>query len=177
MSDRLEIKGVVEAGDRCLFRGNVVLRTHFSGRILLADDVELGDYAMISANEYVEIGQGSYIGPYCVLRDNNHLFQGTDAHWRITPLIIQPIKVGRNCYLGAGTYIMPGVTIGDGAVVAPRSIVTKDIGSLEVWAGAPALRVSHRTDPLLRSSLKRHQELAALFEAPAARPAQGVQTG
>jgi len=162
---RIEIKGHVELGDDCVLRNNLVLRTHYDGRVVIGDRVELADYAMIAANERIEIGDDSYLGPHCVLRDNNHLFQGTDVHWRLTPLIMQPIRVGAGCYIGASTYVMPGVSIGDGAVIAPGSILTKDVGPMEMWAGSPARLVSHRLEAGERSSLRRHVELMSLFGA------------
>jgi len=161
----IEIKGRVEMGANCIVRGNVVLRTHKGGAIVLGDGVELSDYTIFQVNSRVEIGDNTYLGPFADIRDTNHLFHGTANHWRYTPLDTRPITIGKECYIGGGTYILPGVTIGDGAVVAPGSIINKDIGSMEIWAGAPAIRVAHRTDPEVKSSLTRYQEFAAMFGA------------
>lgn len=159
----LEVKGHVEAGNNVTIRGNVVLRTHKLGLIKLGHDVELGDYVLFQCNERVEIGDGTYIGPYVVVRDTNHLFYGTDVHWRLTPHDTRPIVVGARCYVGAGCYIMPGVTIGDGAIIAPRSIITKDVGSLEVWGGSPAKKIAHRLDTDSQQIFKRHKDWLVLF--------------
>lgn len=161
--ERVEVKGRVEAGGGCVFGNNVVLRTHKKGRIRLGSGVELADYTLLQINSELEIGDHTYVGPYVVLRDTNHVFQGTDLHWRITPHITEPIRIGANCYLGAGVYVMPGVQIGDGAVVAPRSIVNRDIGPAEVWAGSPARMVAHRTDPSRTSALRRQVDLIRMF--------------
>jgi len=165
----LEVKGRVELGDRCVIGGNVILRSHRDGSVVLGDGVEVGDYAMIHANGGVTVGDGTHIGPYCVLRDLNHWFY-TEEHWRVSPPIIKPITVGRGCFIGAHSYLMPGVTLGDGAVVAPGSVVNRDIGEHEVWAGAPTAQfLAHRTDPARRSGMKRHRDLLALygFDPPA----------
>lgn len=163
-----ELKGHVEAGKDCQFGGNLVLRTHKGGKIVFGDGVEVGDYVLVQVNAGLEVGANTCIGPYTVFRDTNHLFQGTDIHWRLTPHLTEPIRVGKNCFIGAGCYIMPGVHIGDGAVIAPMSVVHKNVPELEVWSGSPASRIAHRTDPSLRSSLKKSAEIAALFgfEAP-----------
>ena len=68
--------------------------------------------------ERIEVGPRTFIGPHCVLRDTNHSFHGSDLHWRLLPHITEPIVVGERCYLGARSYVMPGVTVGDAAVVA-----------------------------------------------------------
>lgn len=165
----LEVKGHVELGAGCVLRGNLVLRTHKDGRIVLGDGVEVADYAMLASNALIEVGADSYIGPHCVIRDINHVFQGTDVHWRLTPHIVKPIRIGPRCFLGARSYIMPGVTIGEGAVVAPGSIVTRDIGPFEIWAGAPSAQfIAHRTDPERGPARKRHAELLRLFGFDAA---------
>ncbi len=48
-----------------------------------------------------------------------------------------PIHIGKNCWLGAGTIVLPGVTIGDNTVIGAGSIVTKDIPSNVVAVGNP----------------------------------------
>jgi len=166
----LEIKGHVVLGARCQVANDVLMRTHKRGKIVVGDDVYLGDHVMIASNDYVEIGANSRIDPYCVLRDMNHSFRGTDVHWRLTPHQAEPIRVGENCFIGAHSYIMPGVTLGKGSVILPRSIVSKDVGENEIWAGTPrAQKVGHRTDEAVQSTLKRHLDLLALygFDAPA----------
>lgn len=165
----LEVKGHVHLGKGVVLRSNIIMRTHKRGRIELGDDVEVGDYTLFIADDFVRVGKGSFVGPHCVLRDTNHTFQGSDVHWRLLPHISQGITIGEGCYVGARCYIMPGVRVGDGAVIAPASIVTKDVGPNEIWAGAPVARmVAHRTDPAKRSKLKRDLALVAAF---------GVETG
>ncbi|MBQ7118560.1 MAG: sugar O-acetyltransferase [Clostridia bacterium] len=48
-----------------------------------------------------------------------------------------PIHIGRNCWLGAGAIVMPGVTIGDNTVIGAGSVVTKDIPANVVAVGNP----------------------------------------
>ena len=48
-----------------------------------------------------------------------------------------PVRIGRNCWIGAGAIILPGVTIGDGSVIGAGSVVTKDIPSGVVAVGNP----------------------------------------
>ena len=48
-----------------------------------------------------------------------------------------PVTIGRNCWIGAGAIILPGVSIGDGSVIGAGSVVTKDIPSGVVAVGNP----------------------------------------
>lgn len=163
LGDRIEIKGRIYAGKGCVFGNNLVLRTHKRGRIRFGDGVEVSDYALFNINSELLVGENTYIGPYVVLRDTNHVFQGTDVHWRLTPHITENISIGKNCFLGAGTYIMPGVSIGDGAVIAPRSIVNRNVGENEIWAGSPARMAAHRLDDTKNSKLRKQLELVKIF--------------
>ena len=48
------------------------------------------------------------------------------------------VQIGNNVFVGAKTVILPGVSIGDNAVIAANSSVTKSVPSNEVWGGVPA---------------------------------------
>jgi len=48
-----------------------------------------------------------------------------------------PVHIGKNCWLGAGVLVMPGVTIGDNTVIGAGSVVTKDIPANVVAVGNP----------------------------------------
>ena len=82
-----------------------------------------------------------YVGDYTMLAPNVVL--ATAGH-PICPELREkayqynmPIHIGRNCWLGAGVIVMPGVTIGDNTVIGAGSIVTKDIPSGVVAVGNP----------------------------------------
>ena len=49
-----------------------------------------------------------------------------------------PIHIGKNCWLGAGVIVVPGVTIGDNSVIGAGAVVTKDIPANVVAVGTPA---------------------------------------
>ena len=58
----------------------------------------------------------------------------------------QPIHIGRNCWIGAGAILLPGVSVGDNSVIGAGSVVTKDIPANVVAAGVPC-RVLHPIQP------------------------------
>ncbi len=53
------------------------------------------------------------------------------------PYIYRPIHLKRGCHIGMGSIIMPGVTVGEGAIVGARSVVSKDIPAWTVAVGSP----------------------------------------
>jgi chloramphenicol O-acetyltransferase type B len=52
--------------------------------------------------------------------------------------------IGNDVWIGAEALIMPGIKIGDGAVIGARAVVTKNIGAYEIWAGNPARLIKKR---------------------------------
>ena len=151
----LEVDGHVELGERVKIRNSVILRTNGDGRILIGDRTGISYYCYFEATQCIRIGRFTGIAEFTVIRDTNHLVFGTAAHWRLTPHIAEPIVIGDAVMITSRCYIGPGVAIGDGAVVAPGSFVTKDIGPLEVWGGNPARKLGHRTKGGVAESMRK----------------------
>jgi acetyltransferase-like isoleucine patch superfamily enzyme len=141
----ITIEGHVEIGNRCHFREDVILRSRKGGRIVLKDQAGMANYCIVEATELIEIGERTGILEFSIIRDTTHLVRGTDAFWRLTPHIVKPVIIGRDCWIGSRCYICPGVTMGEGAVIGIGSIVKDNIGPFEVWAGTPAKFLYHRT--------------------------------
>lgn len=82
------------------------------------------------------------IGDNCLLAPNIGIYSAThptDAKIRNSGLECgKPIKIGNGCWIGGSAVICPGVTIGDNAVVAAGSVVTKDVPPNTLVAGVPA---------------------------------------
>ena len=82
----------------------------------------------------ITIEDGAFIGPHCVLATEYHPEDPATRH----SLLTKPIVVGRNAWLGADVKVLAGVTIGENAIVAAGSVVTKDVPANMVVAGSPA---------------------------------------
>ncbi len=161
----MEVRGHVEVGDHCRFRNNVILRTTNEGKIIFADRSGASYNVILEATKLIQIGTYTGIAENTVIRDTNHMVYGTLDHWRYTPHEAEPIIIGAGCLIGSHVYIGPGVVIGNDAVIGHGSIVTsrKPIGDGEIWAGAPARFVAHRTKNLPESILKRQAELTRMY--------------
>jgi acetyltransferase-like isoleucine patch superfamily enzyme len=82
----------------------------------------------------ITIEDGAFIGPHCVLATEYHPEDPAHRH----ELLTKPIVIGRNAWLGADVKVLAGVTIGENAIVAAGSVVTKDVPPNMVVAGSPA---------------------------------------
>ena len=60
------------------------------------------------------------------------------------PTVFKPTKIGNDVYIGHDAFIMPGLKIGDGAIIGARSVVTKDIPNYSIAAGVPAKIIRKR---------------------------------
>jgi acetyltransferase-like isoleucine patch superfamily enzyme/acyl carrier protein len=130
--------GRIELGDDVLVRSAPV-RTHLvartGGAIAVGDGVEIGHGAGLAAHARIEIGDGTSIGPLALVLDSNFHKVGS---WRGTTAEGRPIHVGRDVRIGARAVVMPGAWIGDGAVVAPASVVVGRVEPGQTVSGAPA---------------------------------------
>jgi len=116
--------------------------------------VQINDSVHIGAIEQVVIGDHTLIASRVFISDHNHgnyQISGTASAPDIPPadrpLSSKPVHIGRNVWLGEQVCILPGVTIGDGAIVGANSVVTRDVPPNSIAAGNPA-RVIRVFDPL-----------------------------
>lgn len=80
------------------------------------------------------IDDGTLIGHNVVLATLNHAMQPE----RRSDMLPAPIHIGKRVWIGSNATVLPGVTIGDGAVVAAGAVVTKDVPANTLVGGVPA---------------------------------------
>lgn len=82
----------------------------------------------------IEIGDDCLIGHNCTICTVNH---SKDPLHR-GDMTCSPVKIGNRVWIGANVTILPGVSIGDGAIIAAGAVVTKDIKPRSIYGGVPA---------------------------------------
>lgn len=102
--------------------------------------IRLGKNVFINHNcSFLDIGgitieDDVQIGPSVKLTSENHPLDPADRK----TVLLQPILIKRNAWIGAGATILPGVTVGENAVVAAGAVVSRDVPPNTVVAGIPA---------------------------------------
>jgi maltose O-acetyltransferase len=110
-----------------------------------SEHISIGEGAAVNAGCWfeghgqIDIGSDSFIGPEVMIVTSVHAFgPGDEVDRRPT---YRPVAIGNRCWIGARAMIMPGVTIGEGTVIAAGAIVTKDCEADALYAGVPARRL------------------------------------
>jgi acetyltransferase-like isoleucine patch superfamily enzyme len=108
--------------------------TDFGQNITLGQRVFINSGCSFQDQGGITIGDGSLIGHNTVLATLNHGMQ-PDRRADMHP---GPIVIGRNVWIGSNVTVLPGITIGDDAVVAAAAVVTRDVPAGAVVVGSPA---------------------------------------
>ena len=90
------------------------------------------------------IGDHCMIGGGVLICGVNHGYAARGVPMRHQEFEAAPITIGNDVWIGMGAIILPGITIGDGAIVAAGAVVTQDVRGEAVVSGVPARVVKHR---------------------------------
>jgi putative colanic acid biosynthesis acetyltransferase WcaF len=114
-------------------------RIEIPWNIELADDVSIGDEAILYSLGHIRIGRRSFVSQYA------HLCAGSHDHTRLDyPLSRGPIIIGEDCWVAADAFVAMGVTIGDRAVLGARASAFRDVPPDMIAVGNPAKPVKRR---------------------------------
>jgi acetyltransferase-like isoleucine patch superfamily enzyme len=124
-----------------------IVRTLRPGaRIIVGDDVGMSGCSVCAAQE-VTIGDCCLLGANVLVTDSDfHPIAPEGRRYRHDNVLVAPVHIGDNVFVGAGAMILKGVTIGENSVIGAGSVVTSDIPSNTIAAGVPASAVGVVTD-------------------------------
>ena len=110
--------------------------------VWIGNDVFIGRGCQLwahSATAGIAIGDHVLLGPDVLVTTLGHRYEDPAM-----PVVARPVVIGPRCWIGARATILPGVTLGEGVVVAAGSVVAEDIPAWAVVAGVPARLVKRR---------------------------------
>lgn len=115
-------------------------------------NIEIGDYVSINYGTAIgggaalKIGNFVNIGPNCLITTSEHNFALWDKPMAWQGVTTAPITLEDDVWLGINVVVLPGVTIGRGAIVGANAVVTKDIPPYAIVGGIPAMIIRYRFD-------------------------------
>jgi len=181
--DEVRSLGLGSMGRNVLIHSRAVLVN--CEKIFLGENVRIDPFVLLSAGEGIRIGRNVHIAAYVSIvgaagvdvRDFAGISQGarilssTDdfsgAHLtgptipeRYKSVQTASLFIGRHVVVGAGSVVLPGCSIGDGAAVGALSLVNKPLDPWKIYVGSPARPIRERRQDLMRleSDYLSHQE-------------------
>jgi acetyltransferase-like isoleucine patch superfamily enzyme len=139
-----ERPGNLSMGSRVALEQDVYLKlVSDDARLTIGSFSFLGKGVEIDCGERVSIGSHVLLAPGCFITDHNH---GISAGKRIDQqgCICSPVLIEDDVWVGANAVILPGVNIGEGAVIGAGAVVTQDVDAFAVMGGVPARMLSKR---------------------------------
>ncbi|PZV81474.1 acetyltransferase-like isoleucine patch superfamily enzyme [Algoriphagus aquaeductus] len=112
--------------------------------LIIEDHVDLAKDVLITTSGGVEIGKRTLIGYRTQILSSDHTIPPRGMPFPISGDNHKKIKIGKDVWIGGNCLITAGVTIGDGAVVAGGSVVTKDVPEYAIVGGVPAKLIRMR---------------------------------
>ena len=114
------------------------------GSLIIGKNVGISSSSIVCHNN-IKIDDNVIIGGNCCIYDtdfhslssSNRLDQKND----ILNARTKPVHIKKNCFIGAHTTILKGVTMGENSVLGAGSVLTKNIPDNEIWAGNPAVLI------------------------------------
>ena len=106
--------------------------------VVRGNKVKIGRNVVIMNNALMMAAGGITIDDDVMVAANSQLISNNHDLYDHAILTCKPVHLKRNCWIGAGATILPGVTVGENAVVAAGAIVTRDVEDNTVVAGNPA---------------------------------------
>ena len=139
-----------EIGDAVFIGPQTYLQGRHDGQCVIGAHTWIGpqsyfDCRALTLEEYVGWGPGAKV------LGSEHTGEPIDKPIIQTDLVIKPVRVKKWADIGVNAVLLPGVTVGEGAIVGAGAVVTKDVADWAIVAGVPAKRIKWRKEPAAKA--------------------------
>jgi acetyltransferase-like isoleucine patch superfamily enzyme len=138
----------IQVGDRVHIHRGTIIEVGAGGQVTIDADTHIqGNCNLKGFLGSLHIGKHVQLAPQCALSPYEHGFQDRDKPIREQPIHTKgDIVIQDDVWLGIGVVVLDGVTIGQGAVLGARAVVTDDIPAYSIAVGIPAKVIGQRGD-------------------------------
>ena len=123
--------------------GTFINKSRLQSKIIIGKESAINRKCYLDGRGFLVIGDNVSISPEVHLITADHDIQNSNFKYKSSPIYINDYV-----WIGTSAIILPGVTIGNGSVIAAGAVVNKDIPPYEIWGGVPAKKIGVRTEKL-----------------------------
>ena len=135
----------LEVGERAQFEHQVHIKaTSGETRIRIGREVFVGFNCEFDVSHELQIGDHVLIAPGCFITDHSHR-HAAGQNIADQGCTSGPVRLEDDVWLGAHVVVLPGVTIGRGAIIGAGAVVTHNVESMSIVAGVPARKIGARS--------------------------------
>ena len=129
--------------------GHKLSNVYINGSCLFSHNTAIGDNChfngmRVHGNGRITIGDNFHSGEDCIIITSNHNYDAGSALPYDDTFIEKPVVIGKNVWIGMRVTILPGTTIGDGAIIQAGSVVSGEIPALAIVGNGPAKVFKYR---------------------------------
>jgi acetyltransferase-like isoleucine patch superfamily enzyme len=135
-----------EIGDAVFIGNQTFLQGRHDGRCVIGAHTWIGPQSYFDCRD-LQLGEYVGWGPGAKVLGSEHTGEPLDVPIIQTDLVIKPVRVEDGADIGVNAVLLPGVTVGKGAIVGAGAVVTKDVAPNTIVAGVPAKLLRSRSDP------------------------------
>lgn len=135
-----------ELGTGVFIGSQAIIQGRFDGRCVIGDRVWIGPQSFLDARDLI-IEDFVGWGPGAKVLGSEHTGIPLDVPIITTSLEIRPVRICKSADIGTNAVLLPGVTVGEGAIVGAGAVVTSDVPPGAIVAGVPAKFRRWRQDP------------------------------
>lgn len=157
-SGRFRVEDLASAGPDCVFEEGVlifhpenvhlganvyvghqaILKAYYANELRIGDETWIGQQCFFHAAGGIEIGARVGIAPAVRILTSAHAEAGRDVPVLFSPLEFAKVTIEDDSDVGVGAIVLPGVTVGRGAIIGAGAVVTSDVPPYTIAAGVPA---------------------------------------
>lgn len=135
-------KVIYRSAGICIGKGSTIhMWANFfqPGNISIGADTIIGDHVFLDGRKKIVIGSHTDIASEVMIYNSEH-----DLESNAFQAKTEPVVIGDYVFIGPRAIILPGIRVGNGAVVAAGAVVTKDVDDFKIVAGVPAKVIGER---------------------------------
>lgn len=121
-----------------------ILKGYYRNELRIGDETWIGQQCFLHAAGGLTIGARVGIGPAVKVVTSQHTEAGRETAVLFSPIAFAPVVIEDDADVGTGAVLLPGVTVGRGAIVGAGAVVTEDVPAYAVVAGVPARLIRYR---------------------------------